>query len=180
MRWFVHSHMANKWQLLAWNRNAGLQSPRLGFSTERSSDHTHPFGNPTLLLSHGEVLGRYSAPTCGLKHYLNSTSAFALIAVALEVVSLGGQKTQEQEDGQLSARRDFTCSSWVTLTSPVIDLPIITPTFPVAEHFLSPFRLTASHAGLLWIMTPTADLLCDLGQVSTFLNHFDLSKNWGH
>lgn len=29
MRWFVHGHRANKWQLLAWNRMAGPQSPRL-------------------------------------------------------------------------------------------------------------------------------------------------------
>lgn len=31
MKLFVPGHKANKPQYLAWNENAGLQSPRLGF-----------------------------------------------------------------------------------------------------------------------------------------------------
>ena len=82
-----------------------------GSSTERSSDHFHPFGHSSLLLTLGECIEPYSAPTFGMQHDLSSTHIFTLVAATLEQVTLGGKKRQEKEERQLSAMRNFTSLS---------------------------------------------------------------------
>lgn len=70
MRWSVPGHIANKWQLLAWDMDAGIQSPRLWFLHWRSIWPLPPRGPPLPSL----YLWRtsHSAPTSGVQLYLNS------------------------------------------------------------------------------------------------------------